>query len=531
MAVAQPGAVLPSGHPTPTPKTMENFDSRYANRVMLLLAGIVMVVLYVEGMLTPSLPTIQSDFHVDTAQVTLVISAYAISGVALSPVVGKLGDIHGKRKVLMGSMLAYAAAVSVTGFSPNFTFMVASRTVQGVGLTILPLGMALVREEFPRELVPRAQGLLSAMFGIGFAISLPIGSFVSQTYGWRYTYHSAIPFVLLLTVAVFLLVRESPYRRPNVRVDYVGAALLGGSLAGIVAALSQGQAWGWTSGLTLGFLATGLVLLVPFVLWERRWTLQAREPIVDPRLLKERNVAVTNVVLTVAGLGMYMALFSLIYRFEFPAASGGFSQDILQAGIDIVPLALAMLVVAVLASVTVSRVGVKPLALGGAALTSVGFLLLASATSLTQCLVFEFVTGAGIALLNASIINMLVLTVDPKDMGQATAMNNVFRNLGGSVGAPLVGALLATYVTGIIVPSGPLAGTNLPSLSAFQYAFLIAAIVTLVGGAVVLLGEEVLGPRRHKKFAHLPTLPRKARNAAPVPAPPVPAPSTDPGPN
>jgi MFS family permease len=507
----------------PAPRTLQNFDSSYSNKVMLLLAGIVMIVLYVEGMLTPSLPTIQSDFHVDTAQVTLVISAYAISGVALSPVVGKLGDIHGKRKVLMGTMLAYAAAVSVTGFSPNFPFMVAARTIQGVGLTILPLGMALVREEFPRELVPRAQGLLSAMFGIGFAISLPVGSWVSQTYGWRDTYHSAIPFVLLLTILVFLLVRESPYRRPNTRVDYVGAALLGGALAGVVAALSQGQAWGWNSALTLGFLTTGLVLLVPFGLWERHWTHQAREPIVDPRLLKERNVAVTNVVLTVTGLGMYMALFTLIYRFEFPGVSGGFSQDILQAGIDIVPLALAMLVVAIVASVAVSRTGVKPLAMAGAGLTSTGFLLLSSATTLTQCLIYEFVTGAGIALLNASIINMLVLTVDPKDMGQATAMNNVFRNLGGSVGTPIVGALLAAFVTGIIVPSGPLAGTNLPSLVAFQYAFWIAAAVVLVGGIAVVFGEEVLGPRRHAKFAHLPALPHRSRRprSSPVPDPPA----------
>jgi MFS family permease len=503
---------------------MATFDRAYANKVMLLLGGIVMTVLYVEGMLTPSLPTIQGDFHVDTAQVTLVISAYAISGVALSPIVGKLGDIHGKRKVLMGTMLAYAAAVSVTGFSPNFTFMVAARTIQGIGLTILPLGMALVREEFPRELVPRAQGLLSALFGVGFAISLPVGSFVSQNYGWRDTYHSAIPVVLLLTVAVFLVVRESPYRRPNTKVDFVGAAFLGGSLAGVVAALSQGEAWGWTSALTLGFLGVGLLLLVPFVLWERRWTQQKNEPIVDMRLLRERNVAVTNVVLTVAGLGMYMALFALIYRFEFPPISGGYSQDILQAGLDIVPLAVSMLIVALLASVAVSRVGVKPLALGGAVLTSFGFFLLASSTTLTQSLVYEVVTGAGIALLNASIINMLVLTVDPKDMGQATAMNNVFRNLGGSVGAPIVGALLAAYVTGIIVPSGPLAGTDLPSSHAFQYAFWIAAAVTLAGGVAVLFGEEVLGPRRHAKFAHLPTLARRARTSggtetpAPIPA-------------
>lgn len=489
-------------HVNPPPKTMETFDRAYSYRVMLLLAGIVMVVLYVEGMLTPSLPTIQKDFGVDTAQVTLIISAYAIAGVALSPVVGKLGDIFGKRKVLMGTMLAYAGAVSVTGFSPNFTFMVAARTIQGIGLTILPLGMSLVREEFPREMVPRAQGLLSAMFGIGFAISLPLGSFVSQNYGWRDTYHSAIPVVLLLTIGVFVLVRESSYRRPTVKIDYGGAALLGLALSGIVAALSQGQEWGWGSPLTLGFGVTGLALLVPFILWERRWTQLGREPIVDPRLLRERNVAVTNTVVTVAGLGMYMALFALIYRFEFPPISGGFNQDILQAGLDIVPLALSMMVIAILGSILVSRTGVKPLAVAGAALTSLGFVLVASATTLDQVLLYEFVVGAGIALLNASIINLLVLTVDPRDMGQATAMNNVFRNLGGSVGAPIVGALLATYL--VTVPSGPLAGLSFPSLHAFQYAFWIAAAITVAGGVAVLFGEEVLGPNRHGKFRHHP---------------------------
>ncbi|EQD50397.1 major facilitator transporter, partial [mine drainage metagenome] len=196
----------------------------------------------------------------------------------------------------------------------------------------------------PRELVPRAQGLLSALFGVGFAISLPVGSWVSQDYGWRTTYHTAIPVVVGLAIAVLVLVRESEYRRPDTKVDYVGAGLLGGALAGIVVALSQGQVWGWSSPLTLGFLGVGLALFAPFAIWERRWTRRRREPVVDMVLLRERNVAVTNVVLTVAGLGMYMALFALIYRFEYPPISGGFSQNILQAGIDIVPLALAMLV-------------------------------------------------------------------------------------------------------------------------------------------------------------------------------------------
>jgi MFS family permease len=514
----------------PKPKTVDTFDRRYANRIMLLLAGIVLVVLYIEGMLTPSLPTIQSDFHVDAAQITLIISGYAASGVALSPVIGKLGDIHGKRKVMIAVMFTYAAAVSVTGFSPNFPFMVVARTIQGVGLTIMPLGMSLMREEFPREMVPRAQGILSAMFGIGFAISLPLGSWVSQDYGWRTTYHSAVPFVVIMAILVFLLVKESPYRRPETRIDYLGALFLGLGLAGIVAALSQGESWGWTSPLTLGFALLGLGMFVPFVLVERRLTRRRREPIVDVQLLTERNVTVTNVVLTVAGLGMYLALFSLIYQFEYPLASGGYNAScaslldcnfqILTAGLDILPLAVGMTCVALAASMVVSRVGVMPLAITGGLITAFGFVLEAFATSLNAALAIEVVIGAGMGLLNASIINLLILTVDPKDMGQATAMNNVFRNVGGSLGAPIAGSLLATY----LLTSGPFSGV-FPAHQAFQDAFFIAAAITVTGTLAIFFAQEVLGSRRHHKFAHLPTLPRKVRNAGGTSAPAEPSPA------
>lgn len=507
---------------TPVPKTLDTFDAKYANRVMILLAAIVVVVLYIEGMLIPSLPTIQSDFGVDTAQASVIISAYAASGVALCPVVGKLGDIYGKRKVLIGVLLGYAASVSVTGFSPNFSFMIAARAIQGIGLTILPLGMALMREEFPRELVPRAQGLLSAMFGIGFAVSLPLGSLVSQDFGWRWTYHSAIPFVIALAILAILWIRESQYRRPEAKVDYVGAALLGGGLAGVVTALSQGQVWGWTSGLTLGFLVSGLALFIPFAIYESWWKRRAHEPIMDGKLLRERNVMVTNLVLTVVGLGMYLALFALIYQFEWPAASGGFSGGILDAGIWITPLAASMTAVAVLASILVSRIGVKPLAIGGAILTAIGFYLVSEAATLSQMLVYEVVVGAGIALLNATIINLLVLTVDPKDMGQATAMNTAFRNTGGSVGAPIAGALLATFVFG----SGHYVGVA--THSAFQYAYWIAAGVTLIGGIFVLFAEEVLGAHRHVKFAHHPQSEAGFRRARPAATPgPTPPPTTE----
>ncbi len=468
-------------------RTKETFDRAYAWRVMGILAALVTLVLYVEGMLTPSLPAIESEFNITVGQASLILSAYIVTGVALSPVVGKLGDIYGKKKVLGIVVAIYAVCVSVTGFSPSFPFMVAARAFQGIGLTIFPIGMSLGREEFPRELVPRFQGFLSAMFGVGFAVSLPLGAWVSNSYGWRTTYHSAIPFVVLLAILVFLFVRESPYRRPETRVDYVGAALLGLSLTAFVLALSEGPTWGWSALPTLGLFGTGVVLLVPLVGFERRYRARGGEAILDFRLLRQRNVLVTNVVGAVSGLGMYLALLSMTYLFELPKPVG-YGQDILGAGIYLVPLAVGMLVFAPIAGVLVSRIGTRPMTAIGAAVTAAAFLLAIPSQPLDSRWIVEFFVGAGIGIVNAGMINMLVLTVDPREMGLATSLSSVFRNIGSSVGAPLSGSLLATYAITVF-------GGSVPTYVAFEWSFGLAAAAFVFAGVFIMFGREVLGQK------------------------------------
>jgi MFS family permease len=476
------------------------FDSRYALRVMLILAGLVTLVLYVEGMLTPSLPTIAREFSISSGQASLILSSYIITGVALSPVVGKLGDIYGKKKLLGIVIVIYAACVSVTGFSPSFSFMVIARAFQGIGLTIFPLGMSLVREEFPREMVPRAQGFLSAMFGAGFAISLPVGAWVSNNYGWRTTYHSAIPFVVLLAVLVFLYVRESKYRRPEAKVDYVGAAVLGLSLALLVLALSEGPTWGWLAASTLSLFVVGGLLLVPLVLFERRYQRARGEAILDFRLLRQRNVVVTNVVGAVVGFGMYLALLSMVYLFTTPVVAGGYGQDILGAGISLVPIALGMLLFAAIAGVLVSRVGTRPMTVIGASITGVGFLLAIPSQPMWSLLAVEFLVGAGIGITNAGMINLLVLTVDPREMGLATSMSAVFRNVGSSFGAPLSGSLLASFTISVL-------GFGFPTHLAFEWSFAIAAASFAFAAGFILLGREVLGRRAVAPAVELKTTP------------------------
>lgn len=476
-------------------ETTQEFDTGYANRTLLLFGGFAVFVMYVESMLTPSLPSIASEFNVSASQVSLVLSMYMVSGVALNPIVGKLGDIYGKKRMFTYVLIFYASAVTVTGFSPTFSFLIVSRTIQGIGLTMFPLAMSLVREEFPRKMIPRAQGILSGMFGAGFAIGLPLGAYLSNDYGWRTTYHTALPFAILFAILISTRVRESRYRRPDAKLDYPGSILLALSLASIVLGLSLGPNWGWTSYPILSLLGIGVVLLIPLVVWERK----APEPVLNMKLLRQRNVLNANLVVLIAGLGMFLAFQTIVYRLELPPPVGsGF--DILSTGLALAPIALIMFVVAPIGGVIISRTGVKPLSVAGSIIGSVGFLLAAMTPSTQSIIVPMIIFAAGIATLMVSTANLLVLTVDPREMGLATSLNTVFRTLGSSLGAPIAGSLISTFTTWILVGyiNGVPSFYSAPSALSFQYSFYIAAILFLVAGFLSLTASEVLGNRRQK---------------------------------
>jgi MFS family permease len=394
-------------------------------------------------------------------------------------------------------------AVSVTGFSPNFAFMLAARAVQGIGLAIQPLLISLVREQFPKDKIPRAQGIISGMNGVGLAVALPLGSFISNSFGWRTTFHTAIPFAILFAVLAFVAVKELPYGRPSVRVDFVGAGLLGASLASVVFALAEGPSWGWASSSAISLFLVGIVLLLPLLAYERRYLERGGEPILNLRLLAIRNVMVSNLGYSVSYLAMILAFQSYVFKFEYPKPAG-YNLDIFQTGLSLVPLAAAIFVFAPLTGWLVSKVGVKRMAVPGAAVAAAGFFLDTQASTYAQLLVFMFVIGAGLAMVIASIINLLVLTVDPRDIGLASSMNTVFRNLGNSVGAVITGSILSTFTVLIVVGSGngsPLY-MSVPSQAAFQYTFCLAGASFVAIALIVLFADEVLGKKAIAKAKH-----------------------------
>ena len=455
-----------------------------------MLSVVAGLIVYVDIMLTPALPKIVAEYGVSIDQASLLISLYTVLGVAVIPVFGKLGDIYGKKLVMMCIMVIYVVAATATSFAPSFNLILASRFVQGVGLGVFALAFSLAREQFPRNLVPRAQGVISAVQVAGGALGLLGGAVITNGFGWQGNYHIAIPVIAVLTALIFLVVRESPNRKSGVRLDYVGSAWLGASLIAIVLGLSEGTSWGWTSTPILALLVIGPVSLVPLTLYERR----VAEPVLDLKLLGQRNVMVANLLIVSYGLSTGIAFQAYVYALELPPPSG-FGIGITEVGIYLLPLGVVLLPVALAVGSAIPRYGVKPFLYAGSALAMAGFLLISTYTSPVQIEVYIVVYAFGSGMLTVSIQNLLVLSIAKSEMSLGTSLNTAFRYVGQTLGAPTAGALLSTFVASYSVSGHVL---SLPTRAAFQYCFYVSVVAFVAVGLLSIFAGEVIGKNQDK---------------------------------
>jgi MFS family permease len=471
--------------------TWKGYDKSYSYKMLVLFAVLAAFVMYIDIMLAPSLPSISSQYHINSAQASLIISLYLVFGTAIIPIIGKLGDMFGKKRILIYVLIAYVSMVGVTSFASSYHILLISRMFQGIGLSIFPLAFSLVREEFPRELVPRAQGLIAGMFGAGLSIGLVGGAYIANYFGWQANYHIGFPFIIGLTILIYLIGRESRYRDPNVKLDYLGAAWLGISLAAIVLGLSEGETWGWTSLAIVGLIVGGMLAIIPLAFVEKHRT----QPILNIKLLKHRNVLISNIMILATGVSMFLVFQAISYKMELPAP-GGFGYDILTTGLYLLPMAVTILVLAYPLGILLSRFGIKRFLMLGALVGALGFLLMPTATTALGLAEYLILAAVGIAILQVAIQNLLVLSVDPHEMGLATSLNTVFRNMGSGMGAPIAGSLISTFTATYIIHGIP---TALPLAKAFNYSFYAGAAAFLVIFVLAFFAEEVLGKRAVKR--------------------------------
>jgi MFS family permease len=468
---------------------VDSYDIKYAWRATPLLGSVALLVMYTEAMLMPSLPKIQAEFNVTPADASWILTIYLIAGTISAAVFGNLGDIYGKKKVLTAVIATYAAAVTFTGYAPNFESLLVARAIQGLGMAMFPLAFSLIREEFPPQLVPTAQGVVSAMFGVGIIIALPVGAYIAQNFGWRATYHTATPIAALLTLAIWLYIQESRYRTPR-KVDLFGIALFALAAASFLLAISRGPDWGWTSQRIVTLFLLSVASVAVFIFHE----LTTDNPFI-PRDIFNRNVAAATFAILIVAYAFQMNSQNLSYLLQMPPPYG-YGLTVLQTGLYMLPPAAVQIIVAPLAGRTMWRLGAKKIAVAGVAFAAVGYQLAAAHLysgiwTLISYLTLGFV---GLTLLNVSLINLLTFSVPRQRLGAATGLNTVFRNLGSAIAPTVAGTILTNYSTYVYfnTPNGPVY-FSVPSRDAYVINIDIATAMFISALAPILIAKEVLG--------------------------------------
>jgi EmrB/QacA subfamily drug resistance transporter len=447
----------------------------HPRRTLLVLTLPALAYSLSQTMLIPAFGDMVTELHSDVAAVTWVLTAYLVSASVFTPLVGRLGDMFGKRRMLVLSLVAFAVGSIVSAVGGNLELVVAGRVIQGVAGGLFPLCFGIIRDEFPPDQVGSSVGLVSATLGIGGGAGLLLGGVLVDAAGYASIFWLGAVAAVLSMVALQLWVPESPVRKPG-HVDLGGAALLGLGLVLELVGVSQGATWGWGDPRTLAAFAAGLVVLGLWGMFE----LRTEEPLVDVRALGRPAILLTNVATLLVGFGMFGAYVLVPQLVEAAPSTGyGFGASATHAGLLMLPGSLSMLVFAPISGTLGSRYGHRvSLGLGGV-ITSFGLLMLAFFHgSDASIAVFFFLVSTGIAFAFAAMPNLILSAVPASQSGQATGFNAVVRSVGSSVG---------TQVTAVIVIGSAVSGSTVPRDSGYVTAFLLCAAFAIVAAAVAFI--------------------------------------------
>jgi MFS family permease len=435
-----------------------------------------------QSLVVPVLPTLEAGLHTSQNNVTWVLTAYLLSASIFTPIMGRLGDMYGKDRLMVVACVALAVGCVLSAIAGSLPLMVAGRVVQGMGGGVLPLSFGIIRDEYPHDKVAGAVGTLAAILaaGAGFGLVLA-GPIVSALdYHWLFWF-PAIMFALA-TIATKLVVPESPLRIPG-RVNIPAALLLSGWLVAALVAVSEAPLWGWGSARVIGLLVLGVVLAVAWVLVEIR----SDSPLVDMRMMRLPVVWTVNLVALLFGVGMYAVMGFLPEFLQTSSSAGyGFGLSVTHSGLVILPLSVVMFVVGVWSGRLTIRYGGKRVMLSGSVISIVPFVLLVVAhTHVWEILLTTALMGAGFGLAFSAMSALIVAGVEPSQTGVASGMNANIRTIGGSIGA----AVMSSVVTASAHHGG------LPTVSGYNRGFgllAIAAVGAAAAGALVPSARRVL---------------------------------------
>ncbi|MBN9735449.1 MFS transporter [Pseudonocardia sp. P1] len=440
-----------------------------------VLASCGLLVSLVQTMVVPLLPRFPELLSVSPSTASWLITANLVAGAVSAPVLGRLGDMYGKRRMLLVALGLVGAGSLLGAVAPGIALLLAARVLQGAAFGVIALGMSLMRDVLPADRVGSGVGLMSSSLGFGGAIGLPITGVVAQFTSWRWLFAGAAVIAVFQILVVRRLVPESNLRSGG-RFDTVGALGVGAALVCLLLAVSKGNDWGWASPLVLGLFAASVVL----ALVTGRYELRVPGPLVDLRVSARPAVLLTNLASVLVGFAMFAGFVLATQILQAPVATGyGFGLSLVVAGLVLLPMGGSMVVFSS-ASARLSRVrGPRTTLVLGTLLLgagNLGFALIPGTVWLLMLV--STVAAVGAALAYSAIPLTIMQAVPESETAAANSLNTLARQLGTSSCTAVVAAVTTALV---------LDGGTLPAASAYTISFAAAGVAALVATVLVAL--------------------------------------------
>lgn len=483
------------------PTLAERHAVRRRRRVtFVVLAVSVSAFALLQSLIVPVLPTIQQEYGTDQATVTWVLTGYLLSASIATPILGRVGDAVGKKKVLVAALAMLAVGSLLAALAPSVGWLIAARVVQGLGGGVLPLSFGIIRDEFDEQ-VTGALSVIASLTAVGFGFGIVVAGPIVDLLGYHWLFWLPMIVTALAAVAALVLVPESPSRTPG-GVPLLPAVPLAITLVALLLAVSQGNTWGWGSPAVLGLLVTAVLVGAVWVRVESTVAV----PLIDLRMMRLRGVWTTNVVGFFVGFGTFASFAFLPQLLQAPPEAGyGFDATISESGHLLVPSALASFLVGFTTARLIGWVGARLVITTGTLISAAAFASIAFFhAEKWQLLAATTAQGLGSGLVFSSLAGVVIASVPRHQTGVASGMNANIRTIGGSIGsAAMAGVLTAS-----------LGAAGLPLERGYTIGFGLLAVGMLAATAAAAYLPEV-GSTRDRHPVGL----GRAGEVAPSPAP------------
>ncbi|MFE9320924.1 MFS transporter [Nocardia sp. NPDC052278] len=445
--------------------------------ILAVLAYTGIVASLMQTLVVPLLGELPQILNSSAANTSWVVTVTLLVGAVATPVAGRLGDMFGKRRMVIASTVPLIIGSVVCAMAGSLLPMIIGRGLQGLGFGTIPLAVALLRDVLPPERLGSTIALISSSLGIGGALGLPLAAAVTEYSNWRVLFWAAAALVAVATALITLIVPEGIAEGPSGRFDGLGAVLLGAGLVSLLLAVSKGATWGWTSGSILGLFVAAVVVLLVWGWWELRTV----EPLVDLRVTARPQVLVTNLATVAIGVGMYALQLSVPQLMQLPRSLGyGLGQSMMAMGLWMAPAGIMMMLISPVGAKLSAMRGPKFTLVVGAVVMAIGYgaaqVLMGSTWGL---LIVNIICSSGVGFAYGAMPALIMGAVPQSETAAANGFNTLMRSIGTSISAAVVGAVLAQLTITV-------GGHSIPTEDGFRVAFLIGCGVSVLAALVAM---------------------------------------------